>query len=343
MHGSLIGSDPTAPGLNTSRLVRLMRGSVSRLELDLSGRHVVTEAATGAYCVTPVIAALAGAASVTAVTADSRHGSVEQVELATASLARQADVSDRIEVVDRLSPKHLRRADVVTNTGHVRPLDSTLVSHLRPSAVIPLMYEAWELAARPSDLDLAAISERGIAISGTNERHPDIDVFSYLGVMAASGLLQAGVAVYRSQILVLCDNEFGRYLHQGLSGCGASVSVARCWGEIDTEDLDAVVYALTPQTHTEESINDLAKLARSSPGAVILQFWGNLNRDAALASALPVWPTTSPAAGHMGVLPSAIGPEPVIRLQAGGLKVAQVLLKPPDQRTQSDTEFLDDL
>ena len=27
----------------------------------------------------------------------------------------------------------------------------------------------------------------------------------------------------------------------------------------------------------------------------------------------------------MGVLPSAVGPEPIVRLQAGGLKVAEVL------------------
>ena len=33
----------------------------------------------------------------------------------------------------------------------------------------------------------------------------------------------------------------------------------------------------------------------------------------------------APRPGHMGVLPSAIGPEPIIRLQAGGLKVGQLL------------------
>ena len=32
------------------------------------------------------------------------------------------------------------------------------------------------------------------------------------------------------------------------------------------------------------------------------------------------------ASGHMGVLPSAVGVDPIIRLQAGGLKAAQGLL-----------------
>jgi hypothetical protein len=38
--------------------------AVSRLNLDLSGKVVLTEAATGAYIVTPVIAALAVCRSV---------------------------------------------------------------------------------------------------------------------------------------------------------------------------------------------------------------------------------------------------------------------------------------
>jgi hypothetical protein len=43
----------------------------------------------------------------------------------------------------------------------------------------------------------------------------------------------------------------------------------------------------------------------------------------------------------MGVLPSDVGPEPVVRLQAGGLRVGQVLLVPEDQRTPDDLAFLD--
>jgi hypothetical protein len=38
----------------------------------------------------------------------------------------------------------------------------------------------------------------------------------------------------------------------------------------------------------------------------------------------------------MGVLPSAVGPDPIVRLQTGGLKVAEVLLRPADRRTARD-------
>jgi hypothetical protein len=43
----------------------------------------------------------------------------------------------------------------------------------------------------------------------------------------------------------------------------------------------------------------------------------------------------------MGVLPSRLGPEPIVRLQTGGLKVAQVLLTPAAERCAQDMEYVD--
>ena len=46
------------PGLAPERLQRLVHQAVADCRLDLRGRTVLTEAATGAYCVTPVLAAV---------------------------------------------------------------------------------------------------------------------------------------------------------------------------------------------------------------------------------------------------------------------------------------------
>ena len=64
------------------------------------------------------------------------------------------------------------QADIITNSGHVRPIDAEMIGWMKPTAVIPLMYEAWEF--RDADLDLAACQRRGIVVAGTNERHPAI-------------------------------------------------------------------------------------------------------------------------------------------------------------------------
>ena len=49
------------PGFHPGRLHRLMLESIADCGLRLDGRSVITEAASGAYVVTPVLAAMAGA------------------------------------------------------------------------------------------------------------------------------------------------------------------------------------------------------------------------------------------------------------------------------------------
>jgi len=85
---------------------------------------------------------------------------------------------------------------------------------------------------------------------------------------------------------------------------------------------------------------DAAQIADSWPGAVVAQFWGDIERSAFVAANVPIWPPESAAPGHMGILPSDIGPEPVVRLQAGGLKAAEVLLRYPAQLNHNSFEFV---
>jgi hypothetical protein len=321
-----------------------MTEAVAECRLDLSGRVVLTEAATGAYAVTPVLAALAGADEVLALTRATRYGTVDEVLAGVEHLARLAGVADRITVTTERSARLVGRADIVTNSGHLRPIDVEMVGWMKPTAVVPLMFEAWEAQAGRIDLDLAALRARGIPVAGTNERHPAVDVFSYLGLMAVKLLLDAGISACRGRIAVLCDNPFADYLVRGLAGAGAQVVAAPSVAELAAGwTPDAVLVALRPRGASVLSPADVAALAQRWPGVVVAQYWGDVDRVALSGAGLACWPADPPAAGHMAVLPSHVGPEPVVRLQAGGLKVGQVLLTPPDQRTAVDLEFVDDL
>lgn len=313
------------------------------MALDLSGATVVTEAATGAYVVTPVIAALAGASSVTAVTRSTRYGTVDEVRAQTFELAEFVGVAPRIDVVERLTPDVIGSADIVTNSGHVRPIDATIVSRMRSTCVVPLMFETWEIDAGRIDVDLDALRRRGIRFAGTNERHPAVDVFSFLGSMAVKLLTDAQIAVYGSRLLLLCDNPFQAYLERGLTSAGATV-VGRDAFSVDdlSAELDAVVVAMTPRDGVVVTTDDLRDLAERAPGTLLAQFWGDVERSECDRLGIRCAPAEAPGHGHMGVLPSAIGPEPIVRLQAGGLKVASVLHRAEHTWTDDDRRFLDE-
>ncbi|KJH73159.1 hypothetical protein [Aliterella atlantica] len=325
------------PGLNSYRLVTLMRQAIERCDLQLHNTTVLTEAATGAYAVTPVIAAMAGAKKVIALTQNSRYGTIEDVIVQTQQLAQIAGVEGQIEFATSKTANLVAQADIITNSGHVRPLDAETIAQMQPTAAIGLMYEAWEF--RTEDLDLAACQQRGIAVAGVNERHPSVDVFSFLGIMAVKLLLNAGISVYTSKILLLCDNPFSLFIERGLVNAGADVNTVTTLAAAPTDkQFDAIVVALQPQNKPVLSAQDAQAIAKYWQGAVVAQYWGDIERSALASYHIPVCPEIEPKPGHMGILPSAVGAEPIIRLQTGGLKAAEVIWR--QSLLQCDREFV---
>ncbi|HET9828771.1 MAG TPA: hypothetical protein VFQ11_09710 [Nocardioidaceae bacterium] len=333
------------PGLRRERLTGLMSRCVTQMRIDLAGAVVVTEAATGPYAVTPVLAAMAGAEFVVGVTRDTRYGTADQVRQETYELARAAGVLDRLLVTTQSPHSVVPQGDVITNSGHLRPLDRTLVGLMKPDAVVPLMFESWEIQAGRVDLDLDAMRERGIRAAGTNERHPLVGVFCHLGTMAVKLLLDAGTGVRGDRVLLLCDNPFAAYIEGGLTSCGAEVRTQDTLRVTDLGDWqpDVVLVALTPTGKPVFDTVTTSLLRSTWPAAFVAQFWGDIDREALDRQGVAYWPPESPGAGHMAVLPSDVGPEPVVRLQAGGLKVASVLRTPHERRTAFDLGFLDEL
>ena len=333
------------PGFRPARLARLLREALDALALDVHGRTVYTEAATGAYVVTSVLAALAGAQQVTAMTRATQHGSVDDVIAQTRALAELLGVWGRIRIATERRPADVAEADVVTNSGHVRPIDAEFVSWMKPGAVVPLMFEAWEIQCGRFDIDLDALRTKGIEVAGTNERHPVVGVFEHLGPMAVVLLTECGLAVRGARVAVVCDNPFLPYLVRGLDRAGAEVVAGESFDSTTDHAFrpDAVLVALRPRGHPTIDASAAQLLARQWPDAIVVQFWGDIDRSALAASRLPYWPPEAPRPGHMAVLPSAVGPEPIVRLQAGGLKVAQILLTPQEAWAPIDLEYLDEL
>jgi hypothetical protein len=326
------------PGLNPHRLIRLMKAAVAGCRLDLTGRTVLTEAANGAYAVTPVIAAMAGA-YVCALASPTAYATGRELIAVTTELAELAGVGGRITFASGKEEAHIGAADIITNSGQVRPIDAGMIAQMKPGCVVPLMYESWEY--RPSDIDLAACRKAGVVVAGTNEQHPDVDVFSFLGQLAIKQLHEAGIAVRGCRIALLCDNGFGPYIDRELRGNGATVMTAgKLSREILEPNLDAILVALRPGDEDVLTDADARLVRRTAPGTVVIQYWGDVDRGALAAEGIPVWPEYAPGVGHMGVLPSAVGPEAIVRLQTGGLKVGEVLAGGLGNASAADLAFI---
>jgi hypothetical protein len=322
--------------------------AVERLNLNLSGKVVLTEAATGAYIVTPVIAALAGA-EVYAFTRDTKYGSVEEVKNKTNELiAEFGDSNIKITIIDELTPEIIKRADIITNSGHLRPLDSTKLQHAKKDVVIPLMYEGWEW--RDADLDIGYCRNNGIVVGATNERHPDVDVFNYLGDMALKMIFDAGLCPYQNSFILFCNNDFGPFIAKvlskvcgGLGVCDLVENKSKYDGlnidwlgnfpaiEISGKYKKSSGIIFTAYPFDKQWIGgdnlpiQVASMRDAVPDAILFRYAGDID-EAFCKQHITVYPDHVHS-GHMGILPSAIGFDPIIRLQSGGLKVGQLMLE----------------
>lgn len=331
------------------RLVDLIRKDIAFLELDLSGLTVLTEAASGPYVVTPVIAALAGAKRVIALTRDSRYASSEEVIAQTHALEHLCGLEGSVEIYSQRSLDLFSQADIVTNLGFVRPLDAEAIVVLKPTAVIPLMCEAWEF--RPGDIDLNACRRRGIPVVGTNEDFPGLEVFSYSGWLCFKLLFEAQIEIHKSQVIIVSGDKFGTTIETCLARAGVCVKLMPDLRGVVDQDLagvDALVIAdYTRQGYIIGPGGDLtaAELAELAPGVTVIQFAGQVDVPGIRENGLSIYPGQELGSHRMSVTLAGLGPRPVVDLHAAGLKVGELVhsareFPSADLSTQSKWENL---
>ena len=327
--------------LNSRRTARLIRETIEQLELDLSGLSVLTEAATGHYAVTAAIAVAARADRVFAVARDSAWGPAIDAAGATRDMVLSSALKDNLTIVDEASPDVLSVADVVTNLGFVRPLDEERIKHLKPTAVVSLMCEPWEV--RPGDVDVSACSRRGIAVLGTNESTPGWPLFAYSGPLAVQMLLEAGIEVLGTRVTVLGRDRFAPEIAKGLRRAGAVVRVdrrlTRSSSHAAVRGAEAIVvadYASDDVIVGASGLITTLDLARLAPDATIVQFAGGVDDEHLRSNGHHVWPSPVVPPRRMSRTFAALGPKPVIQLHAAGLRVGEAVARlrlqgvPPD-------------
>lgn len=326
------------------------------LELNLKDKIVITEAATGPYFVTPFIAAEAGAV-VTAYVKDSKYGKSKDVIEINEKIRHDYWKELKINFTDNFEESILKKADVITNSGHLRPLDKNLLSNIKTDCVIPLMYEAWEY--RESDLDVNYCKAKNIKIGATNERHSCIEVFKYLGDMAIKLILDSGLSLYKNKFVLICNNDFGPYIANVLNRVCGNIGVIDTEQRRDLYDKGIDYLGTFPELNIPEKYRDadgvlftaypfdknwigtadteiyVEKLYTEFNNPYILRFAGDVDTEELNSFKIPFYPKEV-RSGHMGVLPSDIGYDPVIKLQSGGLKAAQLML-------EGKTDFKDEL
>lgn len=251
------------------------------------------------------------------------------------------DISN-LELVERLEEKHLKQADIVTNSGLVRPITKDMLSQLKPTAVLPLMWETWEF--RESDMDLTSAIENDILVLGTDESHPNLKMYPIGGILGISILLQLGLEVYKSKVILFGNAILGDAVAEAYDKNG----VEYIWFvEHKTDDrqylykdidklkeylpyYEAIVFAeheyqneiISKNTHL--NFDEIFELNNEMKIGVIA---GNVPKEELEKSKLEYFPENIMPVGYMSYQAYHLGARPVIELFACSMKVAEVMAK----------------
>ena len=299
--------------------------SIDTFNLDLSGRVLLTEAASGNYSCTPLIAAAAGA-RVYAFGKDSGYGKYEIVREELIRTSEEMGIANRLFIVNDLENVPFHTVDIVTNTGFLRPIDKSILSRIPSHCVIPLMYEPWEF--RPSDLDLPYCLSKGIRVIGTNESDGRLNTMSYIGYTVLYFLLHEKLTPQSARILAIGSAKFNHAIVSVLQKLEYRID-AYTTDEFP-QGTDLRVYnaiVLTEFVSHQLLIGReqaLIPIQRLNKDHIVIHIAGNTDIDGLKSR---IYPASPAPARRMSYTTDFINPKAVIDLHAAGLKVAEGALK----------------
>lgn len=325
------------------REINIVKEQIKLYELDFADLVVITECASGFYTYNTFLPLLVNAKKVIAISKTTRYGTFEENKKNIENLAKKLNIDiSNLEVVEELEEEHLKQADILTNSGLVRPITKDMLSRLKPTAVLPLMWETWEF--RESDMDLKAAIENDILVLGTDESHPNLKMHPIGGILGISILLQLGLEVYKSKVILFGNGILGDAVAEAYDKNGVEY-VWFVYHKTDDrqylyKDIDklkeyllgyeAIVFA--EHEYQEEIISkngllNFDEIYQFNSEIKIGVIAGNVPKYELENSKLEYFPKNIMPVGYMSYQAYHLGARPVIELFACSMKVAEVMAR----------------
>ncbi len=306
------------------KLLEEIQTAINEFKLNLSGQTVLTEAATGCYVVTPLIAAQAGA-TVYGYTENSDFGDIETVKKETYRFAREMKLQNKIDVITSLENIDLSEVDILTNTGFLRPITEEIIKKLSENCVIPLMWEPWEF--REDDLDLEACAQKGIKVYGTDESDEKLKTVEYLAYIAMYHLLHYKLTPFSSNILLLANERFAGPIKRKLRESGYQIEVKTTYDDtLNPENYSAIVVAEHERAKLLIGASEEAFISkdRINTDSLVVHICGNIEVSETQFEYVPEKPATF---GNMSFGADFIDSKALVELHTAGLKVGEGMLE----------------
>ncbi len=333
---------------NLENIKQIIFNSIKKVDLDLSDLTVLTEAATGNWISTPLIAAFSNSKKVLCYTKDSQYGTINEITQNFQNISKFLELDNVLHIFSEKYSSIVSEADVVTNSGLLRPLDKNFIQLLKKNTVISLMWEPWEL--RSDEIDLYECWRKQIPILGVNEHNPTMDIMQYDGEAIIKIISEHDIPITGKKIIIVGENLSALYMYDALKALNANVSLVTklLTNECREKNIPIIGNALKEDSvipHLENCdiiiINSIPiqneiigenglppqKLKHYSPNVSIFVYFGTVNYSQIITSELKCFPSSGKEKGYMNWTIDVLGPQPTIELNTLGLKVGEILAR----------------
>lgn len=317
--------------VNMNRELKIVAEAIKKVDLKLNGLIILTEVGSNNYVFTPIIALMSGAQKVFAWTKDSQYGrGMDNISKCIEICNKLGLDHTKIEFsIEDRPVEHIKRADIITNLGFVRPLNQYLLKNINKNAVISYMCESWEI--REIDIDIDYCIQRRIPVAGVWENHPDLLVFEYCGNLIAKLCYEAGFEIRGNRILIISSDNFGLLANKHLLCCGAKKVDLVCFADLQSEAIEFNQYDFVLLADYKSKFdlfaNFQAQVSTANNNLTIIHLCGLLEFEKFRSIGVRVFPPYDGFANRMSKTLDYLGPEPVILLHAAGLKVGELMKK----------------
>lgn len=306
-----------------SKINKAIGDLISHYQLNLEEHTVLTEIGTNEYAYLPEICLRSGAKKVIALVKDSSFSSASALIKEYKQSPFYKKFKDKILIVSDIKEcsMFLNQVTLITNSGHLRPINQNILSLVSKNCIVALMYDIWEF--RENDVCSEDCKRFQIPIVGTYEHHIDLRIFDYSGILALKMILNSGNSIKNQSILVWSDDDFGKTASEYIKKLNPRKCDLICEESIinNNEQYDIIFICDYDEERTYgESI--LVEFFKFNKEISVIHLFGKVSDKIT-----NIYPNRNSSVKKMSKTFSYLGAMPVLELQVASLKATSSVYK----------------
>jgi hypothetical protein len=278
------------------RFIRYIKNSIKTFELDLNELNLFVPVLPVYTSIFPVMASLAGAKQVCAITDD-----LETVNR-TAMYQQLYDWKTEVSFINELNQQILSHLDIIVKSDDTSYMDRKSINFLKKECVISCFPQNCDFSS-VSGIDAESCAEKGIKIILLNPNCKEIGLFKHISHLILKRCYENGISLYKSKILLVGGGELTENILSLLKAIGANVFVAstnrpedRDYAIKHISDSDAVILCEYPLTNEiilgNNGFINIHEAKEKNPELKIIHLSGKVEMNPLILSGLDYCPDT---------------------------------------------------